>query len=108
MKKLHLSRNLMIAAILLLAAFQGYWLLKLYTSEYNGLQKEVDVTFRETIYKLQKNRFEKDTLLTNALTNAAFTIPAKINFTPSKKIKKATANATQNIVCNRAFLMLII
>jgi signal transduction histidine kinase len=87
MKKLHLSRNLMIAAILLLAAFQGYWLLKLYTSEYNGLQKEVDVTFRETIYKLQKDRFEKDTLLTNALTNAAFTIPAQIKFTPSKKVK---------------------
>lgn len=87
MKKLHLSRNLMIAAILLLAVFQGYWLLKLYKSQYYGLQKEVDVTFRETIYKLQKNRFEKDTLLTNALTNAAFTIPAQIKFTPSKKIK---------------------
>jgi len=64
MKKLHLSRNLMVAAILLIGAFQVYWLSKQYNDEYNSLKKDVDVTFRETIYKLQKQRFEKDTLLT--------------------------------------------
>ncbi len=63
MKKLHLSRNLMIAAILLIVAFQVYWLNKQYNDEYSSLKKEVDVTFRETIYKLQKQRFEGDRLL---------------------------------------------
>jgi signal transduction histidine kinase len=69
MKKLHLSRNLMVAAILLIVAFQCYWLAKLYKDEYSSLKKEVDVTFRETIYKLQKQRFEKDTLLTGTILN---------------------------------------
>lgn len=73
MKKLHLSRNLMIAAILLIVAFQAYWLRKQYNDEYSSLKKEVDVTFRETIYKLQKQRFEKDTLLTgNILRETGF------------------------------------
>jgi signal transduction histidine kinase len=60
MKKLYLTKSLIIAAIILLAAFQAYWLVKLYKDEHKNLRKEVDVAFRETIYKLQRNRFEKD------------------------------------------------
>lgn len=63
MKKLQLTLLLMIATVLLLAAFEGYWLHKLYTDEYTGLRKEVDVSFRETMNKLQLRRFEKDTAL---------------------------------------------
>lgn len=69
MKKLHVSRNLMVAAILLIVAFQFYWLAKLYRDEYGSLKREVDVAFRETIYKLQKQRFEKDTFLTGTILN---------------------------------------
>lgn len=67
MQKPIISRNFMIVAILLLAAFQLYWLTKLYKDEYNSLKKEVDVTFRETIYKLQKQRFERDSFLAQQL-----------------------------------------
>lgn len=63
MKKLQLSLLLMMATVLLLAAFEGYWLHKLYKDEYAGLRKEVDVSFRETMNKLQLTRFEKDTAL---------------------------------------------
>ncbi|TDO26488.1 sensor histidine kinase [Sediminibacterium goheungense] len=63
MKKLQLSLLLMMATVLMLAAFEGYWLHKLYKDEYAGLRKEVDVSFRETMNKLQLTRFEKDTAL---------------------------------------------
>lgn len=53
----------MAATLLLLAAFEGYWLRKLYKDEYAGLRKEVDVSFRETMNKLQVGRFERDTAL---------------------------------------------
>ncbi len=88
MKKLSLSRNLMIAAIFLLAAFQVYWLNKLYKDEYDGLKKEVDVTFRETIYKLQKQRFEKDTFLVKEFSTTF----------PSATIKKTPSNKRNNTV----------
>lgn len=53
----------MIAVVLLIALFEAYWLTKLYKDEYNALKKEADVTFRETIFKLQRRQFEKDTVL---------------------------------------------
>jgi signal transduction histidine kinase len=63
MKKLFFTKALMIAVVLLIALFEAYWLTKLYKDEYNVLKKEADVTFRETIFKLQRNQFEKDTVL---------------------------------------------
>lgn len=63
MKKLKLSLLWMIGTVLLLAAFEGYWLRKLYKDEHAGLKKAVDVSFRETMSKLQLSRFEKDTAL---------------------------------------------
>lgn len=63
MKKLFFTKALMIAVVLLIALFEAYWLTKLYKDEYNALKKEADVTFRETIFKLQRKQFEKDTLL---------------------------------------------
>ena len=51
------------ATILLLAVFEGYWLNKLYQDEYKNLKKEVDISFRDAIYKLQQQRFETDTTL---------------------------------------------
>jgi signal transduction histidine kinase len=53
---------MMIATIVLIVGFQAYWLTKLYNDEWEGLKKETDVIFRETVYKLQVERFKKDTL----------------------------------------------
>jgi len=61
----------MVATILLLAAFEGYWLNKLYHDEYRNLKKEVDVSFRDAMYKLQRRRFEVDT---NLVDHSAYTI----------------------------------
>ena len=63
MNRIQLSRVLMAATILLLAVFEGYWLNKLYQDEYKNLKKEIDISFRDAIYKLQQQRFETDTTL---------------------------------------------
>ncbi len=64
MNKLQISRALMIATILVLATFEGYWLNKLYRDEYKGLNNGVEVAFRGAIDKLQRGLYEKDTSLT--------------------------------------------
>jgi signal transduction histidine kinase len=79
MKKQQLSRILMIATIVLLAAFEGYWLNKLYHDEYANLKKEVDVSFRDAMYKLQRRRFEKDTSI------VAQNIPIPASYAESAK-----------------------
>jgi two-component system phosphate regulon sensor histidine kinase PhoR len=105
MQKLSLSRNFMILAIVLLAAFQTYWLTKLYKDEFNSLKKEVDVTFRETIYKLQKQRFEKDSFLSQQLNselnknlkNAKVQEPIFINRVDKNQPKKPALKWNKNI-----------
>ena len=91
MKKIQLTFLLMMATILLLAAFEGYWLNKLYKDEYEGLRKEVDVSFRETMNKLQLRRFEKDTALVGEVFTTTVTSKNNTLFQPEKKtIKPAT------------------
>ncbi len=63
MKRLRLAQTMMIATIILIAAFQCYWIVRLYEEEWQALKKETDVLFRETVYKLQVARFSKDTLM---------------------------------------------
>jgi len=53
----------MVMTILLVAAFQGYWIRKLYVEEWNTLKKETDIAFRDVVYDLQMQRFRKDTAL---------------------------------------------
>ncbi len=48
-------------AIVGIAAFQGYWFKKLYSEEWTELKKETDIVFRDVLYKLQLQRFQKDT-----------------------------------------------
>ncbi len=60
--KLGVSRMLMVAAILLIVAFQTYWLQKLYMEEAAGFKKTTDIVFRETMYKVQAQRLKKDSL----------------------------------------------
>ena len=92
MKKLQLSRVLMMATILLLAVFEGYWLNKLYHDEYRNLKREVDVNFRDAMYKLQRRRFERDTNLVDRTLTATFPVSAKnfpvVQKDSLKKIRK--------------------
>jgi signal transduction histidine kinase len=58
--KLQIARLLMVAAIVLIAGFQVYWLHKLYGEEASGFKKTTDVVFRETMYKVQAQRLKRD------------------------------------------------
>lgn len=99
MKKLQLSLLLMIATVLLLAAFEGYWLHKLYKDEYAGLRKEVDVSFRETMNKLQLTRFEKDTaLITQTVLVPPQKAKANIEFLQKVKLDTVKGKSPRNIV----------
>jgi len=51
----------MISTIILIAAFQCYWINRLYNDEWQNLKKETDITFRDVVYRLQLQRFKKDT-----------------------------------------------
>src|SRR5215218_8506275 len=62
MNKLRTARILMIATILLIAAFQAYWINKLYREEENNFKKSADIIFRESMYRLQAERFRGDTM----------------------------------------------
>ena len=63
MKQSILSRILPFAAILLIVAFQSYWVIRLYKEEAEGLKKETNAIFREVVYNMQMDRFKKDTLI---------------------------------------------
>lgn len=60
--KLRLAALLIIVTIAGVAAFQGYWILKLYSEEWNTLRRETDVAFRDAMYDLQLQRFHKGKL----------------------------------------------
>lgn len=63
MSKKILSKGLIIVTIILIAAFQCYWINRLYKQEMVGLSRETDVLFRDVVYKLQLQRFKEDTVL---------------------------------------------
>ena len=63
MGKLKLSRILLVAAILLIVAFQSYWLIRLYKEERDGLKKETNGIFRDVVYNMQVDRFKQDTMI---------------------------------------------
>ncbi len=52
----------MTATIVLIAAFQSYWLIRLFNDEKDRLKKTVDIAFRESIYKIREEKFRNDTL----------------------------------------------
>jgi two-component system phosphate regulon sensor histidine kinase PhoR len=57
---LMLAAFLMIATIVCVAVFQGYWIRKLYREEWTSLRRETDLAFRDVIYDLQLQRFSRD------------------------------------------------
>lgn len=68
MSKLKLSRVLLVAAILLIVAFQSYWLNRLYKDEWEGLKKETNGIFRDVVYNMQVERAKSDTLFSKQTT----------------------------------------
>ncbi len=66
----------MIATIILIAGFQGYWLMKLYKDEKQGLKKEADVLFREAVYKLQMQKLKGDTVFSKLMPDNLFFLDA--------------------------------
>lgn len=67
MNKLRTARLLMTATILLILAFQVYWMRKLYQEESNNFKKSADLIFREAMYRLQAQRFTGDSLVFKGL-----------------------------------------
>ncbi len=63
MNKLKLSLVLLAAAILMIVAFQSYWINRLYKEEWQTLKKETNGIFRDVVYKMQVDRFKADTLI---------------------------------------------
>ncbi len=57
----------MAATILLIIAFQVYWLHRLYVEEEDNFKKSADIIFRETMYRLQSERFKRDTMIFRGL-----------------------------------------
>ena len=56
--RLHLSRLLMSATILLIAGFLCYWLTQLYKTEYNTLQRKTDLLLKEAVQQVQADRMK--------------------------------------------------
>jgi two-component system phosphate regulon sensor histidine kinase PhoR len=64
-RRLRVSATLMMLAIIGMTIFQVYWFKKLYGEEWTELKKETEITFRDVIYKLQLERFQKDSGLSH-------------------------------------------
>lgn len=62
MNKLRTARLLMAATVLLIIASQAYWLRKLYQEEGGSFKKSTDIIFRESMYRLQTQRFAGDSM----------------------------------------------
>jgi two-component system phosphate regulon sensor histidine kinase PhoR len=58
-RRLRVSATLMMLAIIGMTIFQVYWFKKLYGEEWTELKKETEITFRDVIYKLQLQRFQR-------------------------------------------------
>lgn len=74
MKKLRTARALMLISTLVIICFQVYWLITLYNDKYSSIKKNTDVVFRETLYKLQVDRFAKDSLFNGLPGEDLFTV----------------------------------
>lgn len=59
-RRLRTSAALMVLAIVGIAIFQAYWFKQLYGEEWTALKKETEITFRDVIYKLQLEHFQRD------------------------------------------------
>ena len=106
MKKLFISRLVMISAICMIVAFQIYWINRLFSEEKERLRKQTDVIFKELVYKLQLNRFKRDTLIYNAgKGNNLFALEAVNSFLKDRdsiRAKVAVPRKFENLIMKMA------
>lgn len=103
MRKQQLSKYAMLVAILLIAAFQGYWLRSLYKQEWANLKTQANVLLKQTIQNLEEDRIKKDsnvaklqhTVLKPTLPKLKETVPTSI---PKKVEPKQTPTIVPIIV----------
>ncbi len=96
MSKLNTARWLMAITILLIIVFQGYWIKKLYQEENNNFKKSADLTFRETMYRLQAERFTGDTMVFKGLPGDNFFMADIISSV--QKVRVQSDSAKQKLV----------
>jgi two-component system phosphate regulon sensor histidine kinase PhoR len=63
MNKLRTARVLMIATMVVIVAFQAYWIRKLFAEEKENFKKSTDIIFKESMYRLQAERFAGDSTM---------------------------------------------
>lgn len=63
MNKLRISKILIIGAVLLITAFQAYWLIKLYHTEEETLAKTIHFSFFQSMNDINLKRMRNDTIL---------------------------------------------
>jgi two-component system, OmpR family, phosphate regulon sensor histidine kinase PhoR len=96
----------MISAICMIVVFQIYWINRLFSEEKERLQKQTDVLFKELVYKLQLNRFKRDTLIYNTgKGNNLFALEAVnsyLNDRDSIRAKVAVPRKLENLIMKMA------
>ena len=98
MKKLRIAQFLMVITILLVIAFQFYWIRNLYKDEVNNFNKSADLLFRETLYKLQSQKFIIDTTVYKGPKGAGDNIFMNQILTDIQKMKADNASDKQVII----------
>ncbi|HEV8083430.1 MAG TPA: HAMP domain-containing sensor histidine kinase [Chitinophagaceae bacterium] len=101
MKKLRTARALMLLSTFVIVCFQVYWLMTIYNDKYNSIQKNTDVVFRETLYKLQVDRFEKDSLFNGLPGENLFTVDMM-------NVLKKRINDTGHLIGNKKSIIITI
>ncbi|MES2005089.1 MAG: HAMP domain-containing sensor histidine kinase [Bacteroidota bacterium] len=96
MSKLKLSRVLLVAAILMIVAFQSYWLNRLYKEEWQALKKETNGIFRDVVYKMQVDRFKGDTLIYKQNSGDNLFVYNAVN-----ALRKQNANLTKRTITTK-------
>ncbi|MBS1661449.1 MAG: HAMP domain-containing histidine kinase [Bacteroidetes bacterium] len=64
---MRLSAVLMLIAIIGIATFQCYWLKNQFSEEWMALKRETDLSFKDVVYRLQVQRFQRDILLSRPM-----------------------------------------
>lgn len=98
----------MMAAILLIAAFQGYWLRSLYKQEWFSLKNQANVLLKQTLQNLEDDKINKDTNLLKWKDNIKEFKDTNIASKKINKINEATKKKLAPVVAIRRLKPIII
>lgn len=90
----------MTATIILIAAFQSYWMFRLFREEESNFKKTADIVFREALYRLQAERFTGDTLIFKGLPGDNVFMSDVIASVQKVRVEKDTARDGVTISMN--------